>query len=105
MDKAKELKKTTAIVKDILENDTVARNSDDYLYYMVCRRINEIVVHLPFWKVMLNRKQYKFPSFKSVERARRKLQRAYPEFSGDPDVEAQKMLNEEVYKDYAQGVV
>ena len=101
----KELKKTTAIVKDILENDTVARNSDDYLYYMVCRRIDEIVVHLPFWKVMLNRKQYKFPSFKSVERARRKLQQIHPEFSGDPDVEAQKMINEEVYKEYARGIV
>ena len=105
MDKLKELKTTTAIVKDILENDTVARNSYDYLYYMVCRRIDGISVHLPFWKVTLNRKQYKFPSFKSVERARRKLQRAYPEFSGDPDVEAQKMLNEEVFKEYARGIV
>lgn len=105
MDKLKELKTTTAIVKDILENDTFARNSDDYLYYMVCRRIDGISVHLPFWKVTLNRKQYKFPSFKSVERARRKLQRTYPEFSGDPDVEAQRMLNEEVFSDFAKGVV
>lgn len=105
MDKAKELRNTTSIVKDILEQDVFARNSDDYLYYMVCRRVNEIMVHLPFWKVMLNRKQYKFPSFKSVERARRKLQREFPEFSGDADVEAQRTLNEEVFKEYAKGVV
>lgn len=105
MDKAKELRNTTSIVKDILEQDVFARNSDDYLYYMVCRRVNEIMVHLPFWKVMLNRKQYKFPSFKSVERARRKLQREFPEFSGDADVEAQRELNEEVFKEYAKGVV
>lgn len=105
MNKAKELRTTTEIVKDILENDVMARNSDDYLYYMVCRKVNEIIVHLPFWKVMLNRKQYKFPSFKSVERARRKLQKAYPEYAGDEEVEAQRVLNEEVFVEYARGIV
>ena len=105
MNKAKELRSTTDIVKEILEKDDFARNSDDYLYFMVCRHKNEIMVHLPFWKVMLNRKQYKFPSFKSVERARRKLQRSHPEFYGDADVEAQRELNEEVYKEYARGIV
>lgn len=105
MDKAKELKNTTSIVKDILEQDAFARNSDDYLYYMVCKHTNEIVIHLPFWKVMLNRKQYKFPSFKSVERARRKLQQEFPEFSGNADVEAQREVNEEVFKEYARGIV
>ena len=105
MNKGKELKTTTAIVKDILEQDMRSRNSDDYLYYMVCTRINEIFVHLPFWKVLLNRKEYKFPSYESVGRARRKLQEKYPEFSGEPDVEAQRMLNEEVFKEYARGIV
>ena len=105
MSKAKELKSTTDIVKKILEQDEFARNSDDYLYYMVCKQVNEIMVHLPFWKVMLNRKQYKFPSFKSVERARRKLQRTNPEFSGDADIEAQREVNEEVFKEYARGIV
>ena len=105
MNTTKELKSTTDIVKRILEEDAFARNSDDYLYFMVCRQKNEIMVHLPFWKVMLNRKQYKFPSFKSVERARRKLQRSHPEFYGDADVEAQRELNEEVFKEYARGIV
>ena len=105
MNKAKELKTTTAIVRDILEQDIRARNSDDYLYYMVCTRINEIMVHLPFWKVLLNRKEYKFPSFESVGRARRHLQNKFPELSADADVEAQRELNEEVFRDYAKGVV
>ena len=105
MNTTKELKSTTDIVKRILEEDAFARNSDDYLYFMVCRQKNEIMVHLPFWKVMLNRKQYKFPSFKSVERARRKLQRSHPEFTGDADVEVQRELNEDVYKEYARGIV
>jgi hypothetical protein len=105
MDKAKELKTTTSIVREILEQDTRARNSDDYLYYMVCSQINEIMVHLPFWKVMLNRKDYKFPSFESVGRARRHLQSKFPELSADADVEAQRELNEEVFEEYAKGMV
>lgn len=105
MDKGKELKTTTAIVKDILETDMRARNSDDYLYYMVCRQTNEIMMHFPFWKVILNRKQYKIPSFESVGRVRRHLQSKFPELSAEPDVEAQRMLNEEVFKEYARGIV
>ena len=103
MNKAKELKTTTEIVKDILEHDSAARNSDDYLYYMVCNHIDSICIHLPFWKVMLNRKQYEYPAYESVGRARRKLQQKYPELSGNADVEAQRMLNEEVFKEYAKG--
>ena len=105
MNKAKELKTTTAIVRDILEQDNRARNSDDYLYYLVCTRINEIMVHLPFWKVILNRNEYKFPSYESVGRVRRHLQKKFPELSADADVEAQRELNEEVFKEYAKGIV
>ena len=105
MNKIEELKTTQNKVKVILENDELARNSDDYLYCMLCEMIDENSVNLPFWKVMLNRKEYKFPSFKSVERARRKLQRSHPEFAGVKDVEAQRELNEEEYKEYARGIV
>ena len=105
MNKIEELKTTQNKVKVILENDELARNSDDYLYCMLCEMIDENSVNLPFWKVMLNRKKYKFPSFKSVERARRKVQKLYPELASDPDVEAQKMINEEIYKDFAKGAI
>ena len=105
MKKTKELKTTTDIVKDILEHDPASRNSDDYLYYMVCRSIDGISVHLPFWKVMLNRKEYNFPAFESVRRVRQKMQEKYPELSGDSTVEAHRILNEEVFREYARGKV
>lgn len=105
MNKSKELKTTTDLVKDILEHDIAARNSDDYLYYMVCQRIDGISVHLPFWKVILNRKNYNYPAFESVRRARQKIQAQCPELAGCDEVEGQRIVNEEIFRDYARGMV
>lgn len=105
MGKATELKNTTAIVKDILANCPDARNSDDYLYLKVCQRINGICLNLPFHQIMMNRSKYGYPIYESVRRSRQKLQAKYPELSGNPDVEAQRMLNEEVFREYARGNV
>ena len=105
MNKAEELKNTRKRVLEILEKDERARNSDDYLYYMVCRSIDDISVHLPFWKVILNRKDYKYPAFESVRRSRQKIQHDIPELAGDSDVEAQRVLNEETFTDFARGFV
>ena len=105
MNKAEELKKTKERVLEILEKDERARNSDDYLYYMVCRSIDDISVHLPFWKVLLNRKDFKYPAYESVRRSRQKWQHDFPELAGDSDVEAQRVLNEETFTDFARGIV
>ena len=105
MGKSKELKTTTEIVHLILEQNEMARNSDDYLYYKVCERINGIYMNLPFWKVIINRKKYGFPAYESVRRTRQKLQAAYPELAGCDDVEGQRIVNEEVFRDYARGMV
>lgn len=102
MGKATELKTTTDLVKDILANIPETRNSDDFLYYKVCERINPILINLPFWKVILNRKKYNFPAFESVRRTRQKLQAEYPEFSGNDDVEGHRKVNEEVFREYAK---
>jgi hypothetical protein len=102
MGKATELKNVTALVKDILEHDPDARNSDDYLYLKVCQRINGICLSLPFYQIMLNRNKYGYPIYESVRRSRQKLQARYPELAGDADVEAQRKLNEEVYREYSK---
>lgn len=104
MSKSKELKTITAIVKDILEHDPKARNSDEYLYLKVCEKVSGMCMNLPFWKVFLNRKAYGLPPFETVGRARRKLQETHPEFAGNCTVEAQRELNEEVFRDYARQV-
>ena len=55
--------------------------------------------------VMSNRKVFGLPAFESVRRTRQKLQAAHPELAGDSNVEAQRMLNEGVFKEYARGMV
>lgn len=102
------IEKTSQLVKRILQDDSQARNSDDYLYYMVCKKIanksgytmNEISV----FEFLLNRKKYGFPPYETVERARRKIQEKHPELAANSDVEAQRILNEEEFRNYARKV-
>ena len=103
MNKSKELKTTTDIVKDILEHDPAARSNDDYLYYVVCSTLNVDSVNLPFWKVILKRKEYNLPAFESVRRSRQKMQEKHPELAGDSTVEAYRMMNEDVFRESARG--
>lgn len=103
MDKTKELKTTTNLVREILEHDPAARNNDDYLYYVVCSRINDASMNLPFCEVILNRKSYNLPAFESVRRSRQKMQEKHPELSGESAVEAYRGINEEIFREYARG--
>lgn len=104
MSKSKELKTITAIVKDVLKHYPKARNSDEVLYLAVCSKISGMCLDLPFWKVFMHRKEYGLPSYETVGRARRKLQETHPELAGNSTVEAQRTLNEEVFRDYARQV-
>ena len=109
MSKSKELKTTTDMVKHILETVPMARNSDNYLYYWVCAMIgkqNGVDIHkmsMPMF--LLHLKEYGFPQFESVRRTRQKIQAEYPELAANDRVEGQRMLNEEVFRDYARGIV
>ena len=102
MNKAIELKTTANIVKYILTKIPETRNSDNFLYFKVCERINPEVIYKPFHIVILNRKEYKFPSFETVRRTRQKLQAEFPELSGNNAVKRHRKNNEEVFRDYAR---
>lgn len=102
MSKSMELKQTNAIVRHILGTQPKARNSDDYLYVKVCEYINPGYITLPFGEVILNRKDFHFPAFESVRRTRQKLQADHPElYAADADVEAQRDLNEDTFRQYS----
>ena len=104
MSKSKEIHTTQNIVKEILETNETARNSDMALYVKVCERINPLVLSKPFWVVLLSLKEYNLPNIETVRRTRQKLQATFPELAGDADVEAQRTVNEEAFKEYARGV-
>lgn len=106
MNKKTELKTTTALVKAILEDDEKARNSDSYLYLQVIENIARHkgydLRNIKVCYFLEHMKEYGFPIFESVRRARQKLQRKFPELSADAKVEEYRAENEEVFREYAR---
>lgn len=102
--KMKNIKRTSDIVKEILEHVPKTRNSDDELYFEVCKRINPEAMSKPFYMVVLQRKAHQLPPFESVRRTRQKLQASYPELCGSDEVEAWRVVNEEAVRNYARSV-
>jgi hypothetical protein len=100
------LRGTKALVKTILEEDQKARNSDSYLYLKVIEHIAE-KKQLPLSNItilhfLLHMKDYGFPPFESVRRARQKLQAAFPELAASKEVADQRADNEEAYREFAR---
>ena len=100
----KNIKRVSDIVKDILENVPKTRNSDDELYFEVCKKINPEAMAKPFYMVVLQRKAHSLPPFESVRRTRQKLQASFPELCGSDEVAAWRKVNEDVVRDYARSV-
>ena len=67
-----DLKRTTDLVKHLLETIPATRNSDDILYLEACKARCRNIRQVPFGIVMANRDAYNLPSYESVGRARRK---------------------------------
>lgn len=107
MGKMNELNNTTELVKSVLKLHPQARNSDNYLYYTVCKiigRRNGIDVDsMPMPRFFLHLKDFGFPAFETVRRTRQKIQAECPELAADATVEAGRMLNEEAFREYARG--
>lgn len=99
-------KETTKIVHEILQNDTESRNSNDVLYLRVLQRIgrdNGIDVgQMSVKSLFLNTSEIARPPYESVTRARRKLQKMYPELRASEQVEGYRAVLEEDYVAYAR---
>lgn len=99
--KTKDLYKLEDVVKEVLTNFEETRSNDFELIYAVYREIDFVhTTREPFHEIMLNHKKYGLPPFESITRARRKIQKNYPELANKKVQEAR--YNETVeYIDYA----
>lgn len=106
MNTSKILNSTNKIVREILETNKMARNSDTYLYLQVLYRVGKVkgidVDTISVAEFLKNRSRLGVPCFETVRRSRQKLQAEHPELASSDDVKAQKKINERVYRDYAQ---
>lgn len=106
MNTSKILYQTSKIVKEILEENKRARNSDTYLYLQVLYKVGKMkgidVNAMSVTDFLMNRTALQFPCHETVSRARRKIQEKHPNLAGCDDVEAQRVINERVFRDYAR---
>lgn len=102
-----ELKKTSHIVKAILEEDVQARNSDSYLYLKVldhiANRESIFLAGMPVPYFLENMHNLGFPPFESVRRTRQKIQADFPALAACEKVAAMRKENEAEYRAFARG--
>ena len=105
-----ELRNTTDLVKEALKSNPKARNSDNYLYYLICKAklaaADMDVSKVSLKDGLLRRNEWGLPAFETVRRTRQKIQQHNPELAGTADVEAHRAIREEAFREYARnGVV
>ena len=97
------LDKVENIVKRVLETYSDTRDDDFVLVYRVYKEINEgAMIRELFCEVMLNHKEYGLPAFEGITRARRKLQKDYPELRPSEMIGKFRKQQEEEYKAYSR---
>lgn len=103
------LQNTGKLVKKILEADEQARNSDSFLYFRVLGVLGAekgLDLNLvPVTVFLLKMKEWGFPPFESVRRARQRVQAEFPELASCRKIEALRMENEKKYRAFAVGGV
>lgn len=88
--------------KHILITYPDSRNDDYLLISKVVERLNPSIKGLKFNFVLENNKELQLPSFKTIERHRRKLQSEYPELRADKSVKEARAGLEEEYRAFAR---
>jgi hypothetical protein len=86
-----------AIVYELLKEKPITRTDDQWLYIAYWSKTRPDVSFIDFFK---NYKRYKAKSYKSLERARRKVQAKYPELA-EPYVQEKRYELEKEYEEYA----
>jgi hypothetical protein len=95
------LYETKALVKQVLEENEKARNSDNELYIQICLILNPLAFSVPFAEVISNLDEYGLPPFETVRRARQKLQAEIPDLRPCDEVALFRAENETAYKEFA----
>lgn len=100
------LTNASALVKDILTEEPAARDSDNLLFYLVCKKVladhGKNIDTMGFGKLFLSLRQYGLPQFETVGRVRRKLQQTFPELHCSPAVAMNRASGRDAFTNYAK---
>lgn len=97
-----ELKTTTMLVKQVLEEVPAARNSDMVLYIEVVKKINQSLIFKPLIEVLTNIREYGLPTPETTSRCRRKLQAESDELKATGAVQEYRSELEEDFREWAR---
>ena len=101
-----EMKATTEIVKAILKEDEMARNSDGLLYLKVLQYIASkrgiTLGNITVPEFLTHRKELGFVGFETVRRSRQKIQQTYPELAANREVRKRRLQKETEVRSYAK---
>lgn len=82
-------------VKEILENSPTTRENDNLLYVTYLEEYHYIDFNR---QTFVNYERYGLPSFKSIERVRRKIQNEEGKYKASGDIERKRVEAEQKYK-------
>lgn len=98
---------TKNLVRTALQTSLKARNSDNYLYYLICKSIMQAngvdIDTLSFKEAMLCREKYNLPNYETVRRTRQKIQHEDQTLAATAEVEAERAIREEAFREFARG--
>ena len=97
-----DLKRTSVIVKKLLEEKKETRESDMLLYVEVCRTLCPESLEHPMWYVLLHLKEFGLPNTETVRRSRQKMQEKYPELASSARVQRMRAEREERFRAFAR---
>lgn len=89
------------IVLELLETYPSTRKDDYILMYFVCQKMCKKALSYPFGSALLDHQELKLPNWKSIERARRKIQRKRPDLVDDKTAII-RCEEEQAYIEYAR---
>lgn len=97
----KQITELKEIVKKILEDEEVARNSLSFLTLYTYQFINPNVCNMNYEVVMRNTMKLGLPTEESIARARRLIIKKFPELAGDEEVKRARKKKERVIRKLA----
>lgn len=102
------IKNTSELVRVALESNPKTRESDTYLYYVICKGLLKAkgidISKISLKEGLLHMKDYNLPNYETVRRTRQKLQHDNPELAGTEETEVMRAIREEQFRGYARGL-
>lgn len=106
MSKSKELGNMKIMVNEILQMDKKSRNSDSYLYSVVCeimaKKKGIDLSNISAKEFLANQKEMGMPNYETVRRTRQKVQENDKSLAADDNVQAMREMNQEAFEEFVR---